>query len=316
VRMAVLDDWESVAATQVDWTAELPDVDISIFPDHLTDLDELVERLEPFDIVMVMRERTPISRALLKRLPALRLLVTTGMRNHALDFVAARERGVVVCGTQGLQWAAPELTWALILALARQIPRADASMHEGRWEPSPGLDLHGATLGLLGLGRLGAQVARVARAFGMQLVAWSPNLTEARAGAEGATLVTKSELFARADVVSVHLILADSTRGLVGATELAGMKPTAYLINTSRGPLVDQDALLAALHDGRIAGAGLDVYEEEPLPPDHPLRSAPRTVLTPHLGYVTRQTFDAYFRHAVEDVRAYLDGSPIRELGA
>ncbi len=222
--------------------------------------------------------------------------------------------GVLVCGTDGLQWAAPELTWALIMSLCRQVPRADASMHDGRWEPTVGLDLRGSTLGLLGLGRLGGQVATVARAFGMDLVAWSPHLTRERAARHEARLVDRQELFAVSDIVSVHMILADSTRGLVGAAEFGAMKPTAYLVNTSRGPIVDQDALLDALHEGRIAGAGLDVYDEEPLPVEHPLRSAPRTVLTPHLGYVTRRTFAAFYSQAVEDVRAYLDGSPIRVL--
>ncbi|HEX3647907.1 MAG TPA: D-2-hydroxyacid dehydrogenase family protein [Pseudonocardiaceae bacterium] len=312
-RMAVLDDWEHDAATAVDWSV-LPDVDLTIFTDHVSEHAELVDRLRPFEIVMLMRERTPMPADVVAALPQLRLLVTTGMRNRAVDVAAARASGVVVCGTDGLQWAAPELTWALIMALCRQVPRADASMRAGRWEPTVGMDLHGSTLGLLGLGRLGGQVATVARAFAMNLVAWSPHLTEERAAAHGARLVGKKELFARSDIVSVHLILADSTRGLVGEAELAAMKPTAYLVNTSRGPIVDQDALLAALRDRRIAGAGLDVYDEEPLPAGHPLRTVGRTVLTPHLGYVTRTTFTSFYGQAVEDVRAYVDGSPIRVL--
>jgi phosphoglycerate dehydrogenase-like enzyme len=313
VRMAVLDDWEGVATTTADWGA-LPEVEVTVFTDHVSDVEALADRLRPFEIVLLMRERTLVAAELLAALPALRLVVTTGMRNRALDIAAARDRGVLVCGTRGLQWAAPELTWALILALARQVPAADASMHGGHWTPTVGMDLHGSTLGLLGLGRLGGQVASVARAFGMDLVAWSPHLTDDRAAAHGARLVGRRELFAASDIVSVHLILADSTRGLVGAAELAAMKPTAYLVNTSRGPIVDQDALLKALHAGQIAGAGLDVYDEEPLPPDHPLRAAPRTILTPHLGYVTRATFGAFYPEAVEDVRAYLDGAPIRLL--
>lgn len=312
-RMAVLDDWEHDAATAVDWSS-LSDVDVTIFTDHVADRDALVERLRPFEIVMLMRERTPMPAGLVSALPGLRLLVTTGMRNRALDIPAARAAGVQVCGTDGLQWAAPELTWSLIMALCRQVPKADASMRAGRWAPTVGLDLHGSTLGLLGLGRLGAQVATVARAFDMNLVAWSPHLTEERAAEHGARLVGRRELFALSDIVSVHMILADSTRGLVGEAELGAMKPTAYLVNTSRGPIVDQEALLRALHDGRIAGAGLDVYDEEPLPADHPLRTAPRTVLTPHLGYVTRATFTAFYGQAVEDVRAYVDGTPIRVL--
>lgn len=314
LRLAILDDWEGAARDFVDWPAQVPEAEVTVFTDHLADADELAARLAPFDAIMLMRERTPVAAPLLRELPKLRLIVTTGMRNRALDVAAAGELGVLVCGTQGLQWAAPELTWSLILALARNIPRADASMRAGRWEPTVGMDLHGATLGLVGLGRLGAQVATVARAFGMKLVAWSPHLTTERAAVHGAALAGKRELFALSDVVSVHMILADSTRGLVGAPEIAAMKRSAVLVNTSRGPLVDQDALLSALTEGRIAGAGLDVYEEEPLPADHPMRSAPRAILTPHLGYVTADTFASFYREAAQDVRAYLDGSPVRVI--
>ena len=313
LRMAVLDDWEGVAPDMADWSS-LAEVDVTVHTDHLTDPDALAERLARYEVVLLMRERTPMPAALLDRLPRLRLLVTTGMRNRALDVAAARARGVMVCGTDGLEWAAPELTWALILALSRQVPQAAAAMRAGRWEPTVGLDLRGSTLGLLGLGRLGGQVATIARAFGMELAAWSPRLTEERAAVHGARLVGRRELFAVSDIVSIHLILAESTRGLVGAAELAAMKPTAYLVNTSRGPIVDQDALLAALAAGRIAGAGLDVYDQEPLPADHPLRTAPRTVLTPHLGYVTGNTFASFYTQAVADVRAFLSGAPVRVL--
>jgi phosphoglycerate dehydrogenase-like enzyme len=314
--MAILDDWERVAAQTVDWAGELPDVEVTIFTDHLRDEAALCERLTPFDIVMVMRERTPVSAALVAGLPRLQLLVTTGMRNRAVDVGAALARDVIVCGTPGLQWAAPELTWALILAVARRIPDAHSSMRAGEWAPTVGLDLHGARLGLLGLGRLGGQVAQVGRAFGMELIAWSPHLTAERAAEHGATLVSKADLFRRADVISIHMVLAESTRGIVGADELALMKPDAILVNTSRGPLIDEAALLTALRDGRLAGAGLDVYAEEPLPGDHPLRTAPGVVLTPHLGYVTRQTFDSFYQHAAEDVQAFLRGQPIRRLTA
>jgi len=314
-RLAVLDDWEGASGDFVDWRAEVPGADVTVFTDHLSDTDALIARLAPFDAVMLMRERTPVQAPLLKALPRLRLIVTTGMRNRALDIAAAADAGVLVCGTRGLRWAAPELTWALILALARNIPAADASMHAGEWEPTVGMDLHGSVLGLVGAGRLGQQVAAVARAFGMKLVAWSPHLTAERAAACGAALVSKHELFAVADVVSVHMILAEATRGLVGAAEIGAMKPTAFLVNTSRGPLVDQDALLRALAEGRIAGAGLDVYDEEPLPAGHPLRSAPRTVLTPHLGYVTASTFASFYREAAEDVRSFIAGRPVRVIG-
>ena len=314
LRLAVLDDWEGAAADFVDWRTALPEADVTLFTDHLSGTDELIARLAPFDAVLLMRERTPVQAPLLKALPKLRLVVTTGMRNRALDVAAAAEAGVLVCGTRGLRWAAPELTWSLILALARNIPAADASMHAGRWEPTVGMDLHGAVLGLVGLGRLGEQVATVARAFGMKLVAWSPHLTAERAAACGAELVGKHELFATADVVSVHMVLSDSTRGLVGAAEIAAMKRTALLVNTSRGPLVDTGALLSALAEGRIGGAGLDVYDEEPLPAGHPLRSAPRTILTPHLGYVTAGTFASFYREAAEDVRAFMAGRPVRVI--
>jgi phosphoglycerate dehydrogenase-like enzyme len=310
----VLDDWERAAGNYVDWAAELPDVDVTVFTDHVTGSRELRARLLPFEAIMLMRERTPVQAELIGALPNLRLVVTTGMRNRSLDVAAAAGQGVLVCGTSGLQWAAPELTWSLILSLARGIPAADASMHRGEWQPTVGLDLHGATLGLVGLGRLGGQVATVARAFGMQLVAWSPHLTASRAAEHGAELVSKPDLFARSDIVSVHMILGPSTTGLVGAAEIDAMKPTALLVNTSRGPLVDQDALVQALTKGRIGGAGLDVYDEEPLPARHPLRTVPRTVLTPHIGYVTARTFAAFYQEAAQDVRAFLAGAPIRVL--
>jgi phosphoglycerate dehydrogenase-like enzyme len=314
LRLAVLDDWEDVSGGYVDWQAEAPGADVTVFTDHLSDTDELIARLRPFDAVLLMRERTPVQAELLKALPGLRLIVTTGMRNRSLDIAAATDAGVLVCGTRGLRWAAPELTWALIFALARGIPAADASMHAGRWEPTVGMDLHGSVLGLVGLGKLGEQVAAVGRALGMRLTAWSPHLTAERAAECGAERVGKHELFATADVVSVHMALATSTRGLIGAAEIDAMKRTALLVNTSRGPLVDTGALLSALAEGRIGGAGLDVYDEEPLPADHPLRSAPRTVLTPHLGYVTQVTFSSFYREAAEDVRAFLTGRPVRVL--
>ena len=314
LRLAVLDDWEGAARDFVDWPGELPAVEVTIFTDHLARPRDLVERLAPFGAVMLMRERTPMPADVLAALPNLRLIVTTGMRNRALDVAAAAQHGVLVCGTQGLQSPTPELTWSLILALARRIPQADASMRAGRWEPTVGMDLQGAVLGLVGLGRLGGQVAAVARAFQMELLAWSPRLTQDRAAAHGARLVGKRELFAQSDIVSVHMVLAASTQGLVGVAEIDAMKPTAFLVNTSRGALVDQDVLLRALADGRIAGAGLDVYDEEPLPARHPLRSSPRTVLTPHIGYVTAGTFATFYREAAQDVRAYLDGNPVRVI--
>jgi phosphoglycerate dehydrogenase-like enzyme len=276
---------------------------------------DAAERLRPFDAVVAMRERTPFPRALLERLPALRLLITTGMVNASIDLDAARELGVTVCGTGSQPHGPAELTWALILALARQVPAEDAGIRAGAWQRTVGQDLAGRRLGLLGLGRLGQRVATVGRAFEMDVVAWSQNLRAQDAAAVGVRAVERDELLSTADIVSIHLRLSERTRGLIGARELALMRPDAILVNTSRGPIVDEAALIAALHAGTIAGAGLDVFDVEPLPPAHPLRTAPRTVLTPHLGYVTRATYATFFRDVVEDVEAYLDGAPVRVLG-
>ena len=263
---------------------------------------------------MAMRERTPFPRALLERLPRLRLLVTTGMRNASIDVKAAKERGITVCGTSGLPYPTAELAWGLVLALFRRIPAEDRASREGRWQTTVGLGLNGKTLGVLGLGTLGSRVAKYGRAFDMEVLAWSQNLTAARAAEVGATLVSKDELLQRSDVVSVHLVLSDRTRGLIRARELGLMKRTAYLVNTSRGPIVDEAALLHALENGTIAGAGLDVFEVEPLPPDHPFLRLPSTVVTPHLGYVTEETYRIFFGHAVENIKAFLDGKPVRVL--
>jgi len=248
------------------------------------------------------------------KLPRLKLLVTTGMRNASIDVGAAVGRGVIVCGTAGLPYPTAELAWGLILALARRIPIEDRATREGRWQVSCGLGLNGKTLGVIGLGGLGSRVAKVGRAFEMDVIAWSQNLTAARAAEVGATLVTKDELLARADVVSIHLVLGDRTRGLIGARELSRMKPTAFLVNTSRGPIVDEAALVTAVRQGTIAGAGLDVYDEEPLPLDHPLRNLPNTVITPHLGYVTEEGYRIFYGQALEDVKAWLADKPVREL--
>ena len=314
-RVAVLDDYQDVAREMADWSALPPGTEVEVFRDHLADETEVAARLQGFDVVVAMRERTSFPHSLLTRLPALRLLVTTGMRNASIDLAAAAAAGVVVCGTGGGGGSTAELAWGLILALLRQIPREDAATRQGSWQVSLGVDLEGKTLGVLGLGRLGTRVATVGRAFRMEVIAWSQNLTAERAAAAGATLVPKDELLRRADLVSIHLVLSDRTRGLLGAPELALMKPTAYLVNTSRGPIVDEGALLDALRQGRIAGAGLDVFDQEPLPPGHPLLSAPRTVLTPHLGYVTRETYRVFFGDAVEDIGAFLGGTPLRVIG-
>ena len=312
-RVAILDDYQAVALRLADW-GSLP-ADVEVFRDHVADEAGVAARLADFDVVVAMRERTPFTRSLLARLPRLRLLVTTGMRNASIDLRAAAERGIRVCGTAGLPSPTAELTWALILALVRHVPREDRATRDGRWQETLGTTLSGKTLGVLGLGQLGSRVARVGRAFEMDVLAWSQNLTAERAAAAGATLAgDKDEVLARADVVTIHLVLSERTRGLLGARELALMRPTAYLVNTSRGPIVDEPALIAALRAGTIAGAGLDVYDEEPLPPDHPLRRLPNTVITPHLGYVTEETYRIFYPQAVEDVRAFLAGAPVRVL--
>lgn len=311
-RVAVLDDYQEVAAATADWASLPPGSDVEFFHDHLADADALIARLAPFDVVVAMRERTPFPRAVIERLPNLRLLVTTGPFNASIDLAAATDHGVVVSGTGGTAAATAELTWGLILAATRHIPLEDAGVRTGRWQQTIGRELHGKVLGVLGLGRLGSQVARVGNAFGMDVVAWSENLTEQRCADVGVTRADKEELFARSDVLTIHLVLSERTRGLVGERELGLMKRDALLVNTSRGPVVDEQALARALRDGVIGGAAIDVFDEEPLPADHPLRSAPNTVLTPHLGYVTEDTYRVFYRDAVDDITAFLTGAPVR----
>ena len=313
-RVALLDDYQGVALSMADWKSLPKDTEVVAFPDHLADERALAARLADFDIVMAMRERTPFPRTLLERLPKLKLLITAGMRNASIDMKAAAERGVLVCGTAGLPYPTAELAWGLILGLMRRIPSEDRATREGRWQTSLGLGLNGKTLGVLGLGTLGSRVARVGRAFEMEVLAWSQNLTAERAAEVGATVVPKDELLARSDIVSIHLVLGERTRGLIGARELGLMKRTAYLVNTSRGPIVDEAALVPALREGTIAGAGLDVFGTEPLPLDHPFRSLPNTVIAPHLGYVTEETYRIFYGHAMEDIQAFLRGEPVRVL--
>jgi len=315
-RVALLDDYQGVALRMADWKSLPAGTEVVAFSDHLADEGALATRLADFDIVMAMRERTAFTRSLLERLPKLRLLITAGMRNASIDMKAAAERGVLVCGTAGLPYPTAELAWGLILGLMRHIPAEDRATREGRWQVSLGLGLNGKTLGVLGLGTLGSRVAKVGRAFEMEVLAWSQNLTAARAAEVGATLVPKDELLARSDIVSIHLVLSERTRGLLGARELGLMKRSAYLVNTSRGPIVDEAALIAALRNGTIAGAGLDVFDPEPLPADHPFRSLPNIVVTPHLGYVTEETYRVFYGHALEGVQAFLRGAPVRVLSA
>ena len=314
-RIAVLDDYQGVALEMADWSVLPSDCQVQVFRDHLTDLDVLAQRLRDFEVVTCMRERTPFGRDLLARLPNLRLLVTTGMRNAAIDLAAATDLGVLVCSTAGGPDSPPaELTWGLILALVRHIPREDAATRQGHWGVTVGMSLENKVLGVLGLGRLGSKVAKVGVAFEMSVIAWSQNLTAERAAQCGATLVTKDELFARSDIVTIHVQLSARTRGLVGAHELRSMKPTAYLINTARGPIVDEAALVQALQARTIAGAGLDVFDQEPLPSGHPLTVLDNTILVPHVGYVTREQYQVRYRDTVEDVAAYLRGEPLRVL--
>ncbi|MGW8987494.1 D-2-hydroxyacid dehydrogenase family protein [Streptomyces parvus] len=317
LRCAVIEDFQSVATTVVDWSPVTDDVEIVTFTEHLATVDEAATALDGFDIVVTLRERVPFPAELFARLPRLRLLVASGMRNSVIDFDAARRHGVEVCGTASSSTPPVELTWALLLGLARGIvPEATALRTGGPWQSTLGADLHGRTLGLLGLGKIGARVAQVGLAFGMDVVAWSRNLTKERTDEVGVTLAaSKEELLAGSDFVSVHLALGERTRGLIGAAELARMRPTAYLINTSRAAIVDTDALLAALNAGTIAGAATDVFDVEPLPADDPVRSAPRLLATPHLGYVSRANYETYYGQAVEDIRAFLDGQPVRRLG-
>jgi phosphoglycerate dehydrogenase-like enzyme len=314
VRVAVLDDYQDVARRYGDWDRLGDRIELTVFNEHIGDVDVLVERLAGYEVVVAMRERTAFPEAVLDRLPRLRLLVTTGMVNAAIDVPAAQRRGVTVAGTGGVASATAELTWGLILALVRQIPAEFERVRAGGWQGTVGGDLAGRTLGVIGLGRMGAQVATVGRAFGMDVVAWSHNLRAEQASALGVRAVTRDELLAEAHVVTVHVRLSDRTRALIGERELRAMRPDAYLVNTSRGPIVDEAALLRALREGWIAGAGLDVFDVEPLPVGHPLRGAPNAVLTPHLGYVTDETYRVFFGDAVADIEGFLSGQPVRVL--
>lgn len=317
MRIAVLDDYQHVARGCADWDS-LKASEVTFFSDHVADHASLVRRLAPFEAIVAMRERTPFPAEVLATLPNLRLLVTTGSGNAAIDVDAARRRGITVCGTEtaGSRHATSELTWGLVIALARGISREDAAVRAGSWQVGLGIGLHGRVLGILGLGHLGIAVANYGKAFGMEVIAWSPNLTPERAAAAGVRHVDREAFFRQADVVSIHMKLAATTRGLVGARELGWMKPSAFLINTSRGPLVDEASLVAALRERRIAGAGLDTFDMEPLPTDHPFLALDNVVLTPHIGYVTEETYRAWYGQVVEDIAAFARGEPIRVIEA
>ena len=315
LQIAVLDDYQSVALRCGDW-ASIAGAAVTAFANHLDADDALVARLAPFDVVCLMRERTPLSDAILARLPQLKLIVTTGMWNASVDIEAAVRRGIAVCGTSSVQSGTPELTWLLILALARRLPQEQASIAGGGWQTSLGVDLEGSTLGIFGLGKIGARIARVGSSFGMRVLAWSENLTAERAAEAGATLVPKDTLLREADFVTVHMKLSERTRGLMDTREFSLMKPSAYFINTSRGPIVSEAALLQALHTGQIAGAGLDVFDTEPLPAAHPLRRLPNAIVTPHIGYVTERGYALFYTQVVENIRAWRAGKPLRLLNS
>lgn len=317
LRCAVLDDYQDVALSMADWDSLAGRVEVTVFREYLDGEDAVAAALAEFDIVVIMRERTPFPASLITRLPRLRLLITSGMRNASIDLAAAKEAGVVVCGTASRSEPPAELTWALILGLARQVAVENHAFHTGGpWQRTVGTDLAGSTLGLVGLGKIGTKVAAVATAFGMNVLAWSQNLTRERAEAAGATLAgSLPELLSASDFVSVHVVLSDRTRGLLDAAALAHLRPHAYLVNTSRAAIVDGAALVDALRHNRIAGAGLDVFELEPVPADDPLRTLPNVLATPHLGYVTRRNYDGYFRGAVENIEAFMAGEPIRVIG-
>ena len=314
MKLAILDDYQQVALSISNWSVLEDRLTITAFDQHLGDLDAVAKTLLDFDVIVVMRERTPFPGALFKRLPKLKLLITTGMRNLAIDMGAAREQGIDVCGTQMLGYPAAEHTWALILALSKQIPLENEAMHQGGWQTGFSSGLRNNTLGILGLGKLGAQVAKVALAFGMTVQAWSENLTLERCEECGVKRMDRDTLLSTSDIVSIHLVLSERTRHLIGPSELALMQPSAYLVNTSRGPIVDEEALVEALQCGTIAGAGLDVYSIEPLPIEHPLRFARNAVLTGHTGYVMRENYAQGYGQAVENVVAWLGGSPKRLL--
>jgi len=307
MQVAILDDYQNVAMEMADWSPVAERADITVFNDHISDSDDLIERLAPFNVVFVMRERTPLSRNIIERLPRLKMIASTGPFNASIDMAAAREQGIHVGTTGGSLASTVELTWALILAASCNIVSQSAAVRNGQWQTSVGRELAGRVLGVLGVGRIGARVARIGVAFGMEVIAWSQNLTSESAAEAGATYVVKEELFGRSDVLTIHLRLSERTTGLVGAAELAVMKPTALLVNTSRGPIVDEPAMIDALRSGTIDAAALDVFDTEPLPTGHPLRNLDNVLATPHIGYVADHNYRTFYRDAVAAISDWLD---------
>ncbi|WP_339784148.1 D-2-hydroxyacid dehydrogenase family protein [Paenibacillus sp. FSL R7-0313] len=316
LRCAVLDDYQNVALTSADWSPLMDQVEIQTFNNYMGSEEKVIQELQDFDIVVLMRERTPFPEKVISQLPKLKLLITSGMRNASIDLKAAEKNGIIVCGTEGSSNPPTELTWALILGLSRQLVTENNALRSNRnWQSTVGLDLHGRTLGLLGLGKIGTRMAEIAQAFGMNVMAWSENLTQEKAEKHGVIWSeTKEQLLAQSDIVSIHLVLSDRTRNLIGQAEFQLMKSSALLINTSRAGIVDQEAMVEALQSGVIAGAGLDVYEQEPLPVNHVMRTLPNVLATPHLGYVTRGNYEIYYNHTVENIAMFLKGTPIRQL--
>ena len=316
-KAAVLDDYQNVASRMANWHKLRDKIRFEFFNEHLIDESEISDRFSKFDILILNRERTPFLSSQLKGLPNLKLLLTSGHRNFSIDVKTANERGVTVCGTDMISFSTPELAWGLMLSLARQIPMEDQLLRAGGyWQTTVGISLRGRTLGIVGLGKLGAPMAKIGQAFGMKVIAWSPNLTLDRAAAVGVVYATKNDLFSNADFITLHMPLSDRSRGIVGAKEIKLMKSSAFLINTSRGPLVDEKSLISSLQRKEIAGAGLDVFDIEPLPLSHPLRQLKNTVLTPHLGYVVEENYKQGFEQMIENIEAWLDGMPIREISA
>jgi D-3-phosphoglycerate dehydrogenase len=314
-RCAILDDYQNIALSSADWSSIKGDVDIKAFTEHLGGPDKVIAALKDFDIVVAMRERTGFPKQVIDALPNLKLLITTGMRNASIDTEAAKARGITVCGTGAFGSPTSGIAIGLMLELTRHIGYENARLHAGAaWQTTIGPELEGLTLGVLGLGKLGQRTAAIAKAFGMKVIAWSQNLTPEKCAEVGVGYVAKDDLFRQSDFISIHVVLSQRSRGLVGAKEIGLMKPTAYLINTSRGPIIDEAAMLAALRDNKIAGAGLDVFDVEPLPLDHPLRKMDNAVITPHLGYVSTQNYKHYFAGVVEDIRGFLDGKPVRVM--
>jgi phosphoglycerate dehydrogenase-like enzyme len=312
LRVALLDDYQGIALRLADWKSLQPEVQVEAFPEHIADLETLAKRLHNFECVVLMRERTPLPRALIEKLPNLKLVITTGMQNASVDAAALAEHGIVFCGTDGLGHSTAELTWGLIIDLFRSITHEDRALRQGRWQTRIGHGMKGKTLGIIGLGRLGAMVAGYGKAFGMEVLGWSRSFDAEKAAKLGIKSVTKDELFSQSDVVTIHVNLNDSSRGLVGAADLGRMKPSAYLVNTSRAPIVDQAALLAALKARKVAGAAIDVYDVEPVTKGHPFFELDNVIVTPHLGYAIEENFRVNYTSAIENIRAFLDGKPVR----